>query len=344
MPAFAPSVLLRGSLPSRTRVRAQCSIRPRMCETPADTAAGNGASAPRGADYVQRAIDKGGALRDELEASSVARKKAANKTEESIAKMSAALDAIMEKIRVETGEVGPPAAPRESAPAPPPAAAAPTQEQSVPSVTDDSEPYTDPSMFGMDSTAGWQVLANTDSLPNNQEDVKFRIECDVNGCSIIQMDADAAPGPGVRQKYVLAGRGFRVGYDPEAPDSFCGMVGNEQWLLAMGKREITHFKRLCLALRKKMDRIERGEEDPPVKKPAVRRSGDGMFNERVGRTGSECSVELESKLMWVQAFGQPKLGQFGIRAIFMEGRQSEGYWAPEVVPNLLAAVAKLSVD
>jgi Domain of unknown function (DUF1818) len=77
----------------------------------------------------------------------------------------------------------------------------------------------------------------------------------------------------------------------------------------------------------------------------VRRSGDGMFNERVGRTGSDCSVELESKLVWVQAFGKPDQGQYGIRAIFMEGgRQCEGSWSQQHVPGLLSSVAKLGIE
>lgn len=207
------------------------------------------------------------------------------------------------------------------------------------------EPYMDPSNFGYDSTAGWQVLAATDELPENVSGkVEFRVECDMNGCSIIEIREDAPPGPGVRQKYIQAGAGFRVGYDPEAPKSFCGMVGNDQWLLALNYDEIRHFKRLCMSLQKKMDRIGRGEEDPPMKKPAVRRSGDGMFNMRIARAGLDCSVELESKLVWVQAIGQPVLGQYCIRAIFMEGRQSECFWGLDTVPNLLTALNKIGVE
>ena len=145
----------------------------------------------------------------------------------------------------------------------------------------------DPSQFGLDSTSGWQVLANSDSLPESDSAaVKFRIECDGTGCSIIEMEADAAPGPGVRAQWVQKGRGYRVGYDPDAPDSFCGMVGTEQWLLALDKQETRHFKRLVTAVARKMARIDRGDERPPGPRatPAVRRSGDGMFNERVALT------------------------------------------------------------
>ena len=327
-------------------------------------------------DFLTRAVESGAGMRAKLRELAETRKKQAERTNARIEEMSKQLKEMMEKIRSQTGMP-----PEKSADTKPTAAASkpagiaknapsgdlkrvedgnsaspgtssasrPCTSASAPASYEDSssgEPYMDPNMFGFDSTAGWQILANSDILPDNESNgnVQFRIEWDMNGCSIIEISGDAPPGPGVRQKYVQSGKGFRVGYDPESPKSFCGMVGNEEWLLALSYDEIRHFKRLCLALRKKMERIEKGEEDPPVKKPAVRRSGDGMFNERVGRTGSDCSVELESKLVWVQAFGQPELGKYGIRAIFMEGRQSEGYWAPPIAQNMLGAVAKLQVE
>jgi Domain of unknown function (DUF1818) len=204
----------------------------------------------------------------------------------------------------------------------------------------------DPSNFGIDSAAGWQVLASENHLPQVDESgVKFRIECDEDGCSIIEIQGDSPPGPGVRSQFLQAGPGFRIGYDPDGPKSFCATVGSEKWLLALSRDEIRHFKRLCLALQKKMDRIARGLDDAPEKKASVRRSGDGMFNERVGRTGSFCSVELESKLLWVQAVGMPDVGQYSIRAIFMEGgRQCEGSWSQQHVPGLLSAVSKLTIE
>ncbi|CDF33670.1 unnamed protein product [Chondrus crispus] len=258
--------------------------------------------------------------------------------------MSDQLAKIVAKLRADAGM--PPVAepPSDSAAAP----EAPLPP--IPNADDDAaaaadEPYMDPSNFGYESTAGWQVLSATDELPENASgNVEFRIECDMNGCSIIEVKGDAPPGPGVRQRFIHAGPGFRVGYDPEAPKGFCGMVGNDQWLLALNYDEIRHFKRLCLSLQKKMDRIGRGEEDPPMKKPAVRRSGDGMFNMRIARAGLDCSVELESKLVWVQAIGQPVSGQYCIRAIFMEGRQSEGFWAPDTVPSMLSSLNKLGVE
>eukprot|EP00172_Hildenbrandia_rubra_P000919 Plantae.Rhodophyta-Hildenbrandia_rubra.ctg1521.p3 GENE.Plantae.Rhodophyta-Hildenbrandia_rubra.ctg1521~~Plantae.Rhodophyta-Hildenbrandia_rubra.ctg1521.p3 ORF type:complete len:368 (-),score=74.14 Plantae.Rhodophyta-Hildenbrandia_rubra.ctg1521:4390-5493(-) len=206
----------------------------------------------------------------------------------------------------------------------------------------DDEPYSNPKNFGYESLGGWELLSPGADLPASEGEVKFRIECDLNGCSlIVQRDGEPA-GPGVRERFVVSGKGFRVGYDPESPKSFSGMVGNDQWLLALSKDETRHFKRLMLALENKMKRIDEGKEDPPVRKPAVRRGGDGMFNERVRRTGGDLSIELESKLLWVQAFGTPD--SYGIRTIFMEKRQSEGYWPPEVVPGMLRAIRKLQIS
>lgn len=290
------------------------------------------------------AVSSGEPLRRELDELARSRKAQAEVTEKKLKEMSDQLSKIVAKLRADAGM--PPVAEPPSDDAPPSA----QTTARIPDPVDDSaaasdEPYMDPSNFGYESTAGWQVLSATDELPENESgNVEFRIECDMNGCSIIEVKGDAPPGPGVRQRFIQSGPGFRVGYDPEAPKGFCGMLGNDQWLLALNYDEIRHFKRLCLSLQKKMDRIGRGEEEPPMKKPAVRRSGDGMFNMRIARAGLDCSVELESKLVWVQAIGQPVVGQYCIRAIFMEGRQSEGFWAPDTVPNMLASLHKLGIE
>lgn len=293
------------------------------------------------------AVNSGENLRKELRILSENRQAQAKRTEDALNDMSNELAKISAKLRRDAGMppvAEPPSTVSSSSTPPKPSPALVSDAEEDASSASD-EPYMDPSNFGYDSTAGWQVLAATDELPVTEGGkVQFRIECDMNGCSLIEIRGDAPPGPGVRQRFIQSGAGFRVGYDPEAPKGFCGMVGNEQWLLALNYDEIRHFKRLCLSLQKRMDRIGRGEEDPPMKKPALRRSGDGMYNMRVARAGLDCSVELESKLLWVQAIGQPVSGQYCIRAIFMESRQSEGFWGPETVPNLLAALNKLGVD
>ena len=330
------------------KLRAQLERR-----TVAFAAPPNGVANARSSDeHTDDALKSSEALRAQLEQISAERKLTQERVNQNLNEMSTALDSILAKLRgVETPPPKPASEPAptddtEATPSPP-APSAPTPVATDAS-DDDVEPYMDPSQFGLDSTSGWQVLANSDSLPESDSAaVKFRIECDGTGCSIIEMEADAAPGPGVRAQWVQKGRGYRVGYDPDAPDSFCGMVGTEQWLLALDKQETRHFKRLVTAVARKMARIDRGDERPPGPRatPAVRRSGDGMFNERVALTeGAGCSVEMESKLMWVQAVGKPRLGAYSLRVILMEKRQSEGYWAPDVVPAMLVAVAKLAIE
>lgn len=314
------------------------------------------------------AFDSGAEVRDRLRKMAEEREALRIETEDSLNKLSARLTELVDAVRKEAGMppvASPPVAspavanPAVASPAVTPSASKSPSRTSSESSTgkamgqtetyEDSsssdEPYMDPSNFGFDSAAGWQVLASENQLPTiDDSGVKFRVECDKDGCSIIELQGNAPAGPGVRSQFLQSGPGFRVGYDPDGPGNFCGTIGNEHWLLALSRDEIRHFKRLCLALQKKMDRISRGLDNAPEQKSAVRRSGDGMFNERVGRTGSDCSVELESKLLWVQAFGKPDPGHYAIRAIFMEGRQSESYWAANFVPGLLAAVSKLLVD
>jgi hypothetical protein len=309
----------------------------------------------------QNAFDSGAELRRSLEKVTQDRREQNERTSIRLGEMSAQLSAMMDAIREQTG-MPPVATPPDSAAKKAAAAVAASRaaaaaakgtsststgesamsSSSIGGSDSDVDPYMDMDNLGYDSAAGWQVLASENQLPVvDDAGVKFRIECDKDGCSLIEIHSDAPAGAGVRSQYLQSGPGFRVGYDPEGSKSFCGTIGSEHWLLALSRDEIVHFKRLSLALQKKMDRISRGLDEAPELKLSVRRSGDGMFNERVGRMGSDCSVELESKLLWVQAFGSPDLGQYGIRAIFMEGRQSECFWRPSVIPAMLAAVAKL---
>lgn len=303
----------------------------------------------------QKAFDSGKELRDSLKKVSDERREQSERTEKRLNEMSNQLASIMAKIREQAGMppvAAPPSEAQEAGGASKAsgvqatvAAAAAEAKAGSPASSSDDEPYMDPSNFGYDSAAGWQVLASENQLPVIDESgVKFRIECDQDGCSIIEIQGDSPAGPGVRSQFLQSGPGFRVGFDPDGPASFCGTIGGEQWLLALSRDEIRHFKRLTLALQKKMDRIARGLDDPPARKHVVRRSGDGMFNERVRRAGTDCSVELESKLLWVQALGSPEKGGYCIRTILMEGRQAEGYWTPKHVPGFISAVAQLQIE
>lgn len=300
------------------------------------------------------AIRSGQELRDELYRTSRERQELQKRTEDTLRSLTAQVADLMAQVREQTGMppvADPPmndlseeslSSSRNSDP--------PSQmvSQPVSSAEDSSassdEPYMDPKNFGLESTPGWQVLAESLHLPENEGKIEFRIRCHMDGCSIVEVDNDDQARAGVRRKFIQSGPSFRVGYDPEAPKGFCGMFGSEQWAIALSYDEMRHFKRLCLALQKKMGRIGSGDEEPPVKTATLRRSADGMYNMRTAKVGLDCSIEMESRLIWVQAIGQPVAGQYALRAILLEGRQIEAFWPPDSVSSLLSALGKVRVD
>lgn len=352
--AWAVAPARRSSLPARSR-RARAGAR--LPTAPSVTASAADGGAPSKADSdaaYDTARSSGNPMRDELNRQLADRSATSSRVETELAEMSAALGDLIAEIRGVPAPAAPAAAtvPSVSVPISSAKVTSSSSSSSTAVVTEDAgvEPYMDPSTFGMDSTAGWQTLQSENDLPSGPDGEPtnaFRIECDAHGCSLImQPDAGEPTGAGVRKQFVFAGDGYRVGYDPESPRSYCGMVGTSEWLLALDRDEVGHLKRLLLALKKKMQRIASGEEDPPKKGNVgrARRSGDGMFHERVSSWEGDTpvSVELESKLMWVQAFGVPDA--YGVRVILMERRQAEGVWPAAVVPGLLSAVAKLRIE
>lgn len=298
------------------------------------------------------AVESGSAVRAELKRLSDERTEQAERTQQRLEEMSEQLSSLMAKLRAEAGMppiADPPEQEVESEEARPDATSSAMASTSSSASGDDAnassdEPYMDPSNFGYESTAGWQVLAESLQLPENEENIEFRIECDNSGCSIIEVKGDVAAAPGVRKKFIQTGSGYRVGFDPEAPKSCSAMVGNEQWAIQLSSEEMRHFKRMCLALGKRMDRIASGEEESPAKEAVISRSADGLYNIRVSRAGLDCSVELESKLVWVQAIGQPVKGQYCVRAIFMESRHCEAFWVPDCISNMFLSLKKLRIE
>lgn len=298
------------------------------------------------------AIRAGQQMRDELSRMSKERQDLQKRTEDTLRSLTQRVSDLMAQVREHSGM--PPVADRPVNDPPeetsPPSRSEPVQTsaQSLPSAEDSSsssdEPYMDPKNFGLESTPGWQVLAQSLQLPDNEGKIEFRIQCNMDGCSVIEIDEEKHGHAGVRRKFIQSGPSFRVGYDPEAPKGFCAMFGTEQWAVALSHEEIRHFKRLCLALQKKMDRIGSGDDETPLKKATLRRSADGMYNIRTAKVGLDCSIEMESRLIWVQAIGQPVLGQYALRAILLEGRQTESFWPPDSVRSLLTALGKLHVE
>ncbi|GAB0496088.1 hypothetical protein MMPV_007398 [Pyropia vietnamensis] len=353
--AWAVAHASRSTLPTRPcRGRGSARLAPVPPVTALAAANGGTPSKPDSDSAYDMARSSGNVMRDELTRQLADRTASSSRVESELSGMSAALNELIAEIRGVPASDKPPVAlvPPVSVPSSTTQVTSSSSSSSTAMVNEDVgvEPYMDPSTFGMDSTAGWQTLQSESDLPSGPDGEPanaFRIECDAHGCSLImQPDAGEPTGAGVRKQFVISGEGYRVGYDPESPRSYCGMVGTSEWLLALDRDEVGHLKRLLLALKKKMRRIASGEEDPPKKGNIgrARRSGDGMFHERVSSWEGDTpvSVELESKLMWVQAFGIPE--SYGVRVILMERRQVEGVWPAAVVPGLLSAVAKLRIE
>lgn len=323
----------------------------------------------------EKAISSGQKLRDELNKMSADRQELATKTDEKLKEMNEQLSSIMATLREEIGM--PPVADFQSdnddnsnqsststgtntsnittksssssTTSSTTASSSSSSEEVGSSVSD--EPYMDPTNFGYESTAGWQVLAESLQLPENEGTIQFRIQCDAHGCSLIERNYKEEGDElihGVRSKFIQSGNGYRVGFDPEAPKICCALLGGGEpsWTVSLSYEEIRHFKRLSLSLQKKMDRIGTREEDFPSTKDeaVIRRCADGLFNIRLSKVGVDFSVEHESKLLWAQAIGQPVNGQYCIRAIFMEGRKVELYWSPDCVHGLLSALTKLRIE
>lgn len=306
---------------------------------------------------VNEAIKSGEDTRNELNRLTEERKALAAQTQENLKTMNEQLATLMAQVREEFGmpavsdlsdEDSSSSDTTSTTTAPSLANTTTTAESPNPDdATSADEPYMDPKDFGYESTAGWQVLAESLQLPSLDDGrIEMKIQCDVNGCSLIERKSDDVTNmSGVRSRFISTGTGFRIGFDPDASKSCCALVGGDNWTLSLTFEEMRHFKRLVMALQKRMDNIEAREEDMPAKDAAVlRRSADGLFNIRISRAGLDCSVEHESKLVWTQAIGQPILGQYCIKAIFTEGRKAELYWAPDVIPSLLPALNKVRIE
>lgn len=344
---------------------------------------GRAATAPVVA-AMDEAIESGQATRDELNRLTNERKELAAQSEENLRVMNEQLAALMAQVREEFGmpavsDLSEDDSDSSSSTSTASASASPSSSSSSSSSTSEAaaaeeaaaastssseadEPYMDPKDFGYESTAGWQVLAESLQLPNLDDDgkIEMKIQCDTNGCTHIERRAtDDDSGAdvleknfsGVRSKLIVSGAGYRVGFDPDASKSCCALLGGggdsaaTAWTVSLSFEEMRHFKRLVQSLQKRMDHIGSREEDMPAKDSAVlRRSADGLFNIRISRAALDCSVEHESKLVWTQAIGQPVLGQYCIRAIFTEGRKAELFWPPDVIPNLLPALNKVRIE
>jgi len=113
------------------------------------------------------------------------------------------------------------------------------------------------------------------------------------------------------------GSGWRVGWDPEAPD-FQGLVGSDQWALELTSAEFEDFCRLLLQLCETMAQIQE----------------ELMAEESI-------ACEAESDRLWMEVAGYPHA--YDLSFILREGRRGEGHWPATAVPELLQAVQTIKV-
>lgn len=113
------------------------------------------------------------------------------------------------------------------------------------------------------------------------------------------------------------GKGWRLGWDPEAPD-FLGLVGSDQWALELTAAEFEDFCRLLLQLTETIAQIQE----------------ELMAEEAV-------ACEAESDRLWMQVAGYPYA--YDLSFILREGRRGEGHWPAAAVPELLQAVQTIKV-
>lgn len=113
------------------------------------------------------------------------------------------------------------------------------------------------------------------------------------------------------------GRGWRVGWDSEAP-VFQGLVGDEHWALELTGPEFEDFCRLLLQL----------------KETIVAMEAELMATEAI-------ACEAESELVWMQVEGYPHA--YDLSFILQRGRSGEGHWPATVVPALVQAVQIIKV-
>jgi hypothetical protein len=119
------------------------------------------------------------------------------------------------------------------------------------------------------------------------------------------------------ERLLKSGPGWRVGWDPTAPE-FKGLVGTDDWALELTDAELDDFCRLLLQVAETM---------------AL------MREELMDQEAIAC--EVESDLVWLEANGYPDA--YGVQLLLLKGRRGEGHWAAAVVPDLLQAVQQLKV-
>lgn len=119
------------------------------------------------------------------------------------------------------------------------------------------------------------------------------------------------------ERIVKSGAGWRLGWDPRAPQ-FKGLVGTDDWALELTAPEFEDFCRLLQQLAATVAQIS-----------------DELMDEEA------ITCEVESDLIWLEVEGYPH--HYGVHLILQTGRRAEGSWSAEIVPQLFQAVRSLTV-
>lgn len=119
------------------------------------------------------------------------------------------------------------------------------------------------------------------------------------------------------EKIVKSGAGWRLGWNPQAPE-FLGLVGGDDWSMELTEAEVNDFCRLLDQLTKTMSQM----------------ADELMDEERI-------ACEAESDLIWMQVEGFPE--SYTVQFILNHGRRGEGKWSVEAVPGLVQAAQMLKI-
>lgn len=131
------------------------------------------------------------------------------------------------------------------------------------------------------------------------------------------MSSSRSSPSSVPQRFVKEGHGWRIGWNDTA-STYQGLLGGAGWAVELTAVEFQDFCRLAQELAETMRSI----------------APELMDQERI-------NCEAESDVLWLEAEGFPH--RYNLRFILTTGRQCEGGWDADVVEELMAALAGITL-
>ena len=119
------------------------------------------------------------------------------------------------------------------------------------------------------------------------------------------------------ERIVKSGSGWRIGWDPAAPE-FKGLLSGADWSLELTAAEFHEFRRMVSQLANTLQH---------------------MATELMDEETITC--ESESELLWMSVAGYP--WAYDLRFILQTGRRGEGAWPATAVSELVLAMQTLQV-